>query len=234
MRVQILRNFGWFGKKQYWCNFRSGTQCLKIHAFFNKQHFWKQHHAEIGKKIKKMLNNILRLNFSYLKIIHILHPSYHSKIIKNIAKNKKKNKYVCFHQIIWLIIMKMKNGNENQIDTKKPRSHKCNMNRPRSVHEHKYSKYKNCLSIIMLLCIKQHLNNIWNLVHEKVRQHEAHLFNQYFCDLKCILVFRKWKRYNLTKFIWLNLVFTSLLIEKNETKFYKALRDYEKNTSTIP
>ena len=181
-----------------------------------------------------MLNNTLRLNFCYLKIIHILHPSYHSKIIKYIAKNKKKNKYVCFHQIIWLIIMKMKNGNENQIDTKNPRSHRYSMNRPRSVHEHKYSKYKKHLSIMTLLCIKQHLNNIWNSVQEKVRQHEAHLFNQYFCDLKCILASRKWKRYNLTKFIWLNLVFTSLLIEKNETKVYKALRDYEKNTSTIP
>ena len=56
--------------------------------------------------------------------------------------------------------MKMKNGNENQIDTKNPRSQRYSMNRPRSVHEHKFSKYKKCLSIMMLLCIKQHLNNI--------------------------------------------------------------------------
>ena len=72
----------------------------------------------------------------------------------------------------------MKNGNENQIDTKNPRSQRYSMNRPRSVHEHKYSKYKKCLSIMMLLCIKQHLNNIWNSVHEKVRQDEVDLCNQ--------------------------------------------------------
>ena len=50
-----------------------------------------------------MLSNTLRLNFCYLKIIHILHP----KIIGNILKNKQ-NKCVCIHEIIRQIIMKMK------------------------------------------------------------------------------------------------------------------------------
>ena len=45
--------------------------------FFNKQHFYKQCQGEIGKKIKQMLSNTLRLNFFYLKIIVILHPRYH-------------------------------------------------------------------------------------------------------------------------------------------------------------
>ena len=43
---------------------------------------------------------------------------------------------------------------------KKNRSHKHNANRPKFKHGHKYSKYKKCLSMIMLVCIKQHLSKI--------------------------------------------------------------------------
>ena len=32
-------------------------------------------------KFKQMLSNTLRLNFCYLKIVHILHLRYHPKII---------------------------------------------------------------------------------------------------------------------------------------------------------
>ena len=39
-------------------------------------------------------------------------------------------------------------------------SHRCDILRPRSRHGRKYSKYKNCLVMMMLLCIKQHLSNI--------------------------------------------------------------------------
>ena len=38
-------------------------------------------------------------------------------------------------------------------------------------HGHKYTKYKICLSKIMVTCIKQHLSNIWSSIHEKVKQH---------------------------------------------------------------
>ena len=31
-------------------------------------------------------------------------------------------------------------------------------------------KYKKCLGVMMLICIKQHLSNIWNSIHEKVKQ----------------------------------------------------------------
>ena len=50
----------------------------------------------------------LRLNFCYLKIIHILHPSYHLKIIGHILKTKQTSKCVCIHDITQLVIMKMK------------------------------------------------------------------------------------------------------------------------------
>ena len=45
------------------------------------------------------------------------------------------------------------------------------INRPKPRHGHKYTKYKICLSIIMVLCIEQHLSNICSSIHEKVKQH---------------------------------------------------------------
>ena len=44
--------------------------------------------------------------------------------------------------------------------TMKNRSHRYDINRPRARHGHKYTKYKICLSILMNICIKQHLSNI--------------------------------------------------------------------------
>ena len=49
----------------------------------------------IWHKIKQMLSVTLTLNFSYLKIIHILHPCYHPKIVVHILKKSKKKRYVC-------------------------------------------------------------------------------------------------------------------------------------------
>ena len=42
----------------------------------------------------------------------------------------------------------------------KNRSHKYDINRPGSRNERKYSNYKKCLPIVMLICIKQQLSNI--------------------------------------------------------------------------
>ena len=98
-----------------------------------------------------MPSNTLWLNFCYLKIINILHPRYHPKIIGYILKNKQKNKCVCIHDII---IMKMKMKMKN-------RSHKCDMiNKPWSRCEHKFSRYKKCLTMIQAMfqaTLKQHL-----------------------------------------------------------------------------
>ena len=110
-----------------------------------------------------MLSNTLRLNFWNPKIIGILHPRYHLTITGHILKNKQKNKHVCIHEIMQLIIMKMKM--KMKID-----SRKYSINRPRSRHGHKYSKYRRRLNMIMLICIKQHLSNIWSSVYEIVKQ----------------------------------------------------------------
>ena len=53
---------------------------------------------------------------------------------------------------------------------KENRSSRYDINRTRSRHGHKYSKYKKCRSMIMLICVKQHLNNIGSSIHEKVKQ----------------------------------------------------------------
>ena len=44
-------------------------------------------------------------------------------------------------------------------------------NNCRSRHGLKYSKYKKCLSMMILICFKQDLSNICSSIHEKVKQH---------------------------------------------------------------
>ena len=63
----------------------------------------------------------------------------------------------------------MINDNENKAAINN-RSHRYDMNRPRPRHGHKYTKYKMCLSIMMVICTKQHLSNIWNSIYEKIKQ----------------------------------------------------------------
>ena len=89
-----------------------------------------------------------RLDFSCLKIIRILHPCYHPKI----------KKQTCLQS--WDCTI---NHNENE-DENKNRSQRYDINRPSSRHGHTFSKCKNYLSIMMLICI-------WSSIHEKVKQH---------------------------------------------------------------
>ena len=53
----------------------------------------------------------------------------------------------------------------------KNRLYRYNIYRPRPTYGHKYTKYKMTLSIIMVICIKQHLSNIQSSIHENVEQH---------------------------------------------------------------
>ena len=53
----------------------------------------------------------------------------------------------------------------------KKRWHRYDIDSPSSRHEDKYMKYKKSLSMMMLLCIKQHLSKTWSSIHEKVKQH---------------------------------------------------------------
>ena len=67
-----------------------------------------------------------------------------------------------FNKIIRKINMKMK---------MKSISQRYDINKHRARHGHKYTKHKNCHRVMMLICIKQQLSNIWSSVHEKVKQH---------------------------------------------------------------
>ena len=71
------------------------------------------------------------------------------------------------NEVTWLMKMKMRKI--------KNRSQRYDINRPRTGYRHKYAKYKMCLSIIMVICIKQHLSNIWSSIRKKVKHTEAEL-----------------------------------------------------------
>ena len=58
-----------------------------------------------------------------------LHTCYHPKIIVHILKNEKKNKYIYINEIIRLILINMNIKMKN-------RSHRYEINRPRSRHGH--------------------------------------------------------------------------------------------------
>ena len=135
---------------------------ILLHAFFISNNLISNTRLKLAKKIKQKLSNTLRLNVCHLKIIHFLHSCYHPKLCEMFKKCVKK-KCVCFNDIIWLIIMKMRLK-------MKIGSHRYDINRTRPRHEHKYTKYEICLSMIMVIFNKKHLSNIcW--VNGKVKQH---------------------------------------------------------------
>ena len=53
----------------------------------------------------------------------------------------------------------------------KIRWYRYNINRPTPRHGHKRTEYKICLSMIMIIHIKQHLSNIWSSIYKNVKQH---------------------------------------------------------------
>ena len=114
-----------------------------------------------------MLSNTLRLNLLL------------AKIIRHILENKRKNKCE-IHEIIWLIIMKMKMN-------MKDGSHRYDINKCRTRHGYKYSKNKKCFIMIMLICIKQHLRNILSSIHEKFKQHWEWVEKKPCLNKMCIL-----------------------------------------------
>ena len=88
------------------------------------------------------------------KIIHILNWGYLPKIIRNVLKSKKKSK----------MKVRMKN-----------RSNRYDIDTPRS----------RCLTIMMMLiCIKQHLSNIWSSIYEKLTNTKAELKKKSYLQKK--------------------------------------------------
>ena len=52
----------------------------------------------------------------------------------------------------------------------KSRSQRCDKNKPRARYGQKYTKYKMCLSIMVVVW-----SNIWSSIHEKLSNSEAEL-----------------------------------------------------------
>ena len=66
-------------------------------------------------------------------------------------------------------------------------SQRYNINSHRPRHGHEYTKYKMCLSIIMVICVKQHLSNIWSSIHEKLSNNKDKLKTSvYLQKIKCL------------------------------------------------
>ena len=105
----------------------------------------------------------------------------------------------------------------------KNRSQRNDMNRVRPRHGHKYTKYKMCLSIVMVICIKQRLSKIWSSIHEKVKQYWV------WVEKKALLI-KKGENENELKMcenlkLW-NWNFDSSFFETHTCKLYKILKVY--------
>ena len=64
----------------------------------------------------------------------------------------------------------MKKLNNTEAELNKSVAYKKNM----------YTNYEMCLGIKMVICIKQHLSNIGNSIHEKVKQHWGWVKNLFY------------------------------------------------------
>ena len=115
----------------------------KINAFFKANLLWAT--PDLNWQKKQKLSHTLRLNVCCLKTIVSI-------------------KYVRLNEVIWLMTVKIELKMKN-------RSYWYDVNRPRPRHGHKYIKYKMWLNIMMTVCIKQYLSNIWSSIDEKVKQH---------------------------------------------------------------
>ena len=134
----------------------------KIHAFFISNIFITNIRLKLVKnqgKAKEHPEAELLLLENYL----LTSSSSSSKNDRSYSKKITRNKYVYLNEVIWLMTMK-------KMLKMKKRSHRYDINRTRPTNGHKYTKHKMCLSIMMVICIKEH-PNIWSSIDEKVKQH---------------------------------------------------------------
>ena len=113
---------------------------------------------------KNQATPTLTLIFCYLKIICYFHPRYHPKVIGDTLINVNK----C---IVLMRLYLCRNNNEKVAENEKEIAwlHRHDIIRRMPRHGHKYTKYKMCLTLMMVICIKQQLSNIWSSINEKVK-----------------------------------------------------------------
>ena len=132
--------------------------CLVIKRFLISNTFINNARPKLAKnqaKAKKQPEAELLLFENYLLFSSTLSPKNNRRYSKKCTKDK----CISFDNVIWLIAIKMRRK-------MKSRSQRYNVNRPRHRHLHKYNKFKICLSIMMVISIKQHQSNIWSSIHE--------------------------------------------------------------------
>ena len=96
------------------------------------------------------------------------------------------------------------------------RSYRCNINNTRPRHGYEYTKYKMCLSMVMVMCKKQHLSDIRSLIYEKINNTEAELKERVAYKITCVSVYMM---STLHSCILRNL-FSSIIIEDIKAVFF--------------
>ena len=104
-------------------------------------------------KIKKKLNNTLRLNFCYLKTFLLCSSTLSSKN-NRIYKKCAKYKCACFTDVIRLMTIKVRLKMKNRLQ-------RYNINRPKPRHRSKYTNYKMYISIMPLYVLSYTLKLNW-------------------------------------------------------------------------
>ena len=122
-----------------------------------------------------------------------------------------KNKCPSLNEVIWLTTMKMRLKMKN-------RSHRYEINIPRPRMDTNILNIK-CVSMIVL-CIKQHLSNIWSSIHENIKQHWGWVEKR-FVYKKSVYI------WELFKFFWYNIPKCLVLGKTNFLFHEKHLSDLE-------
>ena len=137
--------------------FETSQNSLSCGPHFGR--FWSVKYLSFGQKLPMRATH-----HTFLESRHpeVTKNSYYALPPKGSQKRFQLMDYIHFNEAKWLMTMKVRLKVRNEL-------HIYDTNRPRPKHGHKFTKYKMCLRIMMLICIKQHLRNIWSSVYEKVK-----------------------------------------------------------------
>ena len=119
---------------------------IALHAFFISNTFPRLKIAKTQVKAKQNPEAELFL-LETISTFLLFYP----KLIWDTLRNAQKTS-ICFNEIIWLIIMKIRLKVKNE-------SHRCDINRTRPKRGYKCTEDKMCLMMMIVMSNKQHLSN---------------------------------------------------------------------------
>ena len=94
----------------------------------------------------------------------------------------------------------------------KNRSHRYDIDKPRPRHGHNYTIYKMYFNIMVTICIKQYLRNIWSSIYEKVKQHWGWVEKKCCLQKECV---HKKLIFSIYKMLTLNMSIFYLQVKKS-------------------